>query len=84
MEGVKTVSSTSFQNASSLQIEYSYGIDMDDAAKGVQEALDAVTKPEAVQDPSVAQISINAFPVIALSIANTEKDLEALTKGCRG
>ena len=84
LEGVKTVSSTSFQNASSLQIEYSYGIDMDDAAKGVQEALDAVTKPEAVQDPSVTQISINAFPVIALSIANTEKDLEALTKDVEG
>lgn len=79
LSGVKTVSSTSYQNASSLQIEYEYGIDMKEAEAEVKEALTNAKVPENVQDPSVARISINAFPIIALSVSNSEKDLEALT-----
>lgn len=79
LEGVKTVSSTSFQNASSLQIEFAYGIDMKEAETEVKAALDNVVKPDNVQDPSIARISMNAFPIIALSVSNSEKDLATLT-----
>ncbi|MFF2752334.1 efflux RND transporter permease subunit [Psychrobacillus sp. NPDC058041] len=79
LAGVKTVSSTSFQNASSLQIEYTYGVDMKEAETEVKDALDKIKKPDNVKDPSVARISINAFPVIALSVSNKQKDLDSLT-----
>ncbi len=39
LNGVKSVSSTSYQNASSLQIEYSFGTDMKQAEDDVNAAI---------------------------------------------
>jgi HAE1 family hydrophobic/amphiphilic exporter-1 len=79
LNGVKSVSSTSYQNASSLQIEYSFGTDMKQAEDDVNAALKNVSLPEAAMDPSVGRISINAFPILALSVSNSSSDLEQLT-----
>ncbi|KAA0965064.1 efflux RND transporter permease subunit [Sporosarcina sp. ANT_H38] len=79
LAGVKSVSSTSYQNASSLQIEYSFGTDMKQAEDDVNAALKNVTLPEAAMDPSVGRISINAFPILALSVSDNNSDLEQLT-----
>lgn len=80
VEGVASVSSTSYQNASSLQIEFSYGTDMDEAEADVVEALDHVELPDNAMDSTVDRISINAFPVIAVSVSDDDADLEQLTK----
>ncbi len=79
LNGVKSVSSTSYQNASSLQIEYSFGTDMKQAEDDVNAALKNVSLPEAAMDPSVGRISINAFPILALSVSDSSSDLEQLT-----
>ncbi|NYF25259.1 efflux RND transporter permease subunit [Sporosarcina sp. JAI121] len=79
LNGVTSVSSTSYQNASSLQIEYSFGTDMKQAEEDVNDALKNVTLPEAAMDPSVGRISINAFPILALSVSDSKADLEQLT-----
>ncbi len=79
LNGVKSVSSTSYQNASSLQIEYSFGTDMKQAEDDVNAALKNVTLPEAAMDPSVGRININAFPILALSVSDSNADLEQLT-----
>jgi hydrophobic/amphiphilic exporter-1 (mainly G- bacteria), HAE1 family len=79
LNGVKSVSSTSYQNASSLQIEYSFGTDMKQAEDDVNAALNNVTLPEAAMDPSVGRININAFPILALSVSDSNADLEQLT-----
>ncbi|MUT66444.1 efflux RND transporter permease subunit [Paenibacillus sp. NEAU-GSW1] len=80
MDGVKTVSSTSYENASSVVIEYDYGIDMEKAAADVKEAILGISFPEGVQDPSVSRLSLNAFPVQSLSLSNDKLSLEELTK----
>lgn len=77
--GVSSVSSTSFQNASSLQIEFDYGTDMDNAESEVVDALANVSLPETAMDPDVGRISINAFPVLAISVSDNEASLEELT-----
>ncbi len=41
LENVKAVYSNSYSNMSSLQVEYEYGIDMDEAKRALQSALDA-------------------------------------------
>ncbi|GKV68154.1 swarming motility protein SwrC [Sporosarcina sp. NCCP-2716] len=79
LKGVKAVSSTSYQNASSLQIEYSFGTDMKSAEEDVKEALNSFKLPENAQDPSVGRISINAFPILGLSVSEDDTSLEELT-----
>jgi hydrophobic/amphiphilic exporter-1 (mainly G- bacteria), HAE1 family len=79
LNGVKTVSSNSFQNASAIQIEYEYSKNMDDAKKEVEEALADVNLPEGVAKPEVSRISLNAFPILALSVSNKNKTLDKLT-----
>ncbi|GKV54670.1 swarming motility protein SwrC [Sporosarcina sp. NCCP-2222] len=79
LKGVKSVSSTSYQNASSMQIEYSFGTDMKAAEEEVKEAIGNYQLPDSAPEPSVGRISINAFPVVALSVSDKNKTLEDLT-----
>lgn len=80
LSGVKTVSSSSFQNASNLQLEYSYSKDLDEAEDELQEAVSSLQLPDSAQDPDVSRINFNAFPVISMSVLNGEGSLEDLTK----
>jgi hydrophobic/amphiphilic exporter-1 (mainly G- bacteria), HAE1 family len=80
LDGVTAVSSSSFQNASSIQIEYDFDKDMDKAQSEVKEALSNLELPEGVQTPKVSRLSFSAFPVISLSITNKKQSLDELTK----
>lgn len=80
MEGVTNVSSSSFQNASSVQIEYDFDKDMEKAQAEVQEELGKIEFPEGVKDPDVSRLSINAFPIMSLSLSNSKQSLAELTK----
>ncbi|MFE4814443.1 efflux RND transporter permease subunit [Peribacillus simplex] len=80
LPGVELVSSSSMANASSVQLQYDYDTDMDDAVKAVKEALEKLELPEGVDDPSVSKLELNAFPVVALSVTDKGSDLPALTK----
>ncbi|TGB02708.1 efflux RND transporter permease subunit [Halobacillus salinus] len=79
LSGVKTVSSTSFQNASSLLIEYSFDKSLDEAEDELQDAVNGTELPEEAQDPSVSRLNFNAFPVVSLSALNGDQSLEQLT-----
>lgn len=79
LEGVKSVFSNSYSNVANLQIEYEYGIDMDEAKRALDSALDAVTLPEGAQAPTVTAISMNMMPVVALSVSSSTEDLIDLT-----
>jgi multidrug efflux pump subunit AcrB len=79
LEGVKSVFSNSYSNMANLQVEYEYGVDMDEANRELKSALEAVTLPEGAQKPTVTAISMNMMPVAALSIASTTEDIVELT-----
>ena len=79
LEGVKAVFSNSYSNMANLQVEYEYGVDMDEANRELKSALEAVTLPEGAQKPTVTAISMNMMPVAALSIASTTEDIVELT-----
>ncbi|MBM7648588.1 HAE1 family hydrophobic/amphiphilic exporter-1 [Bacillus ectoiniformans] len=79
LNGVKTVSSTSFQNASSVQVEYSFSTDMEKAEQEAAEALADLDFPKNVQEPDVSRLSINAFPIMALSLSDKDLSLSELT-----
>ncbi|MCZ8537786.1 efflux RND transporter permease subunit [Paenisporosarcina quisquiliarum] len=80
LEGVKMVMSSSYQNASSLQIEFEFGTDMKEAEAEVAAALKNIPLPTGAQEPKVARISINAFPVAAISVSSEKDSLAELTE----
>lgn len=79
LEDVKAVYSTSSSNVSQIQVEYEYGVDMDEKKRQLESALDNVKIPESAQEPSIMAISMNMMPVIALSVSSSEEDIIELT-----
>lgn len=80
LEDVKAVFSNSSANVSQVQIEYEYGVDMDQKKRELESALDSVTLPEEVETPSILAISLNMFPVVALSVSSEEESIVELTE----
>ncbi|WP_071394084.1 efflux RND transporter permease subunit [Bacillus tuaregi] len=79
LEDVKNVFSNSYSNMANLQVEYEYGVDMDEAKRALEAALDNVNLPEGAQDPTVTAISMNMMPVVALSVSSKSEDIVELT-----
>lgn len=79
LEDVKSVYSNSYSNMSNIQVEYDYGIDMDEAKRALQSALDSVELPEGAQEPEITAISMNMMPVVALSVSSKTEDIVELT-----
>lgn len=79
LKGVKSVYSNSNANMASLQVEYEYGEDMDEANRALKSALESVKLPENAQEPIITAISMNMMPVMALSVSSTEEDIVELT-----
>ena len=80
VDGVKTVQSTSMENASNIAMEFDYGTDLDQATAAVREALNEVTLPEGAQKPTISKFSMSSFPVVSISASDDANDLEKLTK----
>ena len=80
LSGVNVVSSSSFENASNVQIEYNFSKNMDEAEDEVRETLQSLSLPDEVQDPDVSRLSFNAFPVMSLSVSEDESSLTELTQ----
>jgi HAE1 family hydrophobic/amphiphilic exporter-1 len=80
LDGVSVVSSSSFANASSVQVEYTYEKNMDDAKREAEEALSDVQLPDGAKKPEVSRLSINEFPILSLSISSDKESLSQLTK----
>ncbi|MEK5419822.1 efflux RND transporter permease subunit [Paenibacillus sp. FSL L8-0708] len=81
VDGVKTITSTSLENASSIQIEFDYGTNLDNATAAVRESLNEVSLPDNVQKPSISRFSLSSMPVVSLSLSNGDtQDLEELTR----
>ncbi|WP_410512663.1 efflux RND transporter permease subunit [Paenibacillus sp. BR2-3] len=80
VDGVKTLTSTSLENASSITIEFDYGTNLDNATAAVREALNEVTLPDEVQKPKISRFSLSSLPVISLSLTSgSSEGLEGLT-----
>lgn len=81
VNGVKTLTSTSMENAASLFIEFDYGTNLDNATAEVREALNDVQLPEEAKKPQITRFSLSSMPVVSLSLSDQKSsDLEALTR----
>ncbi|WP_456272502.1 efflux RND transporter permease subunit [Bacillus sp. AK031] len=79
LEDVKAVYSNSSANVSQVQIEYEYGVDMDEKKRELESAIDNISLPEGAQEPSIMALSMNMMPVVALSVSSTEGDIVDLS-----
>ncbi|ANU27655.1 efflux RND transporter permease subunit [Planococcus versutus] len=79
MNGVELTTSTSMANASTIQVQYDFEVDMDEATRELEDALSQVTIPEAANEPQVSRLSLDAFPVLSLSVSDPDSTLEELT-----
>lgn len=79
LEGIKAIYSSSHSNMSSIQVEYDYSKDMDDAKREVEDVLATVTLPENIDKPTISRISLNAMPVLAFSVTSSKEDITSLT-----
>lgn len=79
LDDVKAVYSRSYSNMSSIEVEYDYGIDMDEAKRSLESAIDAISLPEDAEEPYISTISMNMMPVVALSVSSETEDIVELT-----
>ncbi len=79
LEDVKSVTSSSSSNVAQVQVEYDYGIDMDEKKRQLESALDNINLPEGAQKPTIMAISMNMMPVVALSVSSSKEDIVELT-----
>jgi len=68
LDGLDTIRSTSSPGFSLVVAEYEFGIEMDQAAKEVEERLQSISLPAGVQPPRVARINPDEFPILQLSV----------------
>ncbi|QJC95207.1 Surfactin exporter involved in surfactin self-resistance and swarming motility [Bacillus mojavensis] len=80
LDGVSVVTSMSYENASSVMIEYDYEKDMDKAKTEAAEALENVSLPDDAKDPDISRYSLNSFPILTLSVSSDSDNLQKLTK----
>jgi multidrug efflux pump subunit AcrB len=68
---VKTITSSSVEGYSSINIEFNAGVDMGEARQQVREKVDIAKPelPEAVEDPQIFEINMSEFPVMQVNIS---------------
>ena len=79
LKGVKTVMSNSSSSYTSITVEYDYEVDLDEAKRELESAMDTLTLPSGAQDLSVMTFSMNMVPVMALSVSSETEDIVELT-----
>jgi len=68
---VKTISSTSTEGYSSINVEFEAGMDMNEALQRVREKVDIAKPdlPEAAEEPQILEINLSEFPIMQVNIA---------------
>ncbi|MCH7875408.1 MAG: efflux RND transporter permease subunit, partial [Gemmatimonadetes bacterium] len=68
---VKTITSTSTEGYSTINVEFDAGVDMDEALQRVREKVD-IAKPElptAAEEPEIFEINFAEFPIMQVNVA---------------
>jgi len=68
---VKTLTSTSVEGYSSINVEFEVGVDMTEALQTVREKVD-IAKPElpdAAEEPAILEFSFENFPILQVNLA---------------
>jgi multidrug efflux pump len=81
LEGLRTMSSTSQEQLSTITLEFTLDREIEAAAQDVRDKVSRVRGllPEDVEEPVVAKQEADAFPIIFLALTSTSYDLMELS-----
>ncbi len=76
VKDVDKMSSTSYEGASSIILEFDPDVDIDEALPKVREKVDGASSdlPEDAEDPIVSEISFSDIPILIVTMTGTEPD----------
>ena len=68
---IKTLTSTSLEGVSSINVEFDAGVDMAEARQEVREKVDLARPelPDAAEEPQVFEINLSDFPILQVNIS---------------
>jgi multidrug efflux pump len=71
IEGVKEMSSQSYQDGASVTLEFYSDVDIDEALADVRERVDIAKSelPEDTDDPEVHEVNLSLFPVLVVTLS---------------
>jgi multidrug efflux pump subunit AcrB len=80
VDGVKKVKSTSQSDLSMIKVEFYYGINVDEAALDVQNAINKIAYklPPMVQKPQVVKFNTSDKPILTVGLTSEELTLEEI------
>lgn len=78
VQGVKTVTSTSVQSVSEIQLELNLNADVSAVQQKVEQVVNGVGLPSAALKPSTQQFSFNTQPVVYFTVQSTSGSTDAL------
>lgn len=82
VNNLKSMTSTSSEGSSTIEMEFNYGTDMDVAVNDIRDKLDMVKGqlPDAASTPSIFQFSSSSMPIMTLAINGnrTEEELKKI------
>ena len=81
VEGVRTLTSSSQEQISTITLEFTLGRKIDEAAQDVRDKVSRVrgSLPEDIEEPVIAKEDADAFPIIFLALTSTSYDLMELS-----
>jgi len=82
VSGVRSIRSSSEENNARISVEFSPGVDLDDAASDVREAVSRVQRqlPERVEQLTVVKADENADPIVRIAAWSDTLDAQELTR----
>ena len=81
VEGIRTLTSSSQEQVSTITLEFNLGRKIEEAAQDVREKVSRVrgNLPEDIEEPVIAKEDADAFPIIWLALTSTSYDLMELS-----
>ncbi len=72
IDNLDQITSTSQENMSSIQLEFTTGADLNEASNDIRDALDRVTLPDDCDDPTLMKFSMDDMPILFYAISADE------------
>lgn len=78
--GVERISSTSTEGTTNVRVEFTYGVNIDEAANELRIRLDRrrSTLPQDMEPPTLYKYDVSQFPIMFLTVAATDMDAKQL------
>ncbi len=79
VDGVDGIQSVSSENRSVVLVNFTFGIDMDEAERSITSNIANIRFPELVQEPKIGRVNPDNFPVIQFSVLG-DRDISEIQR----